>query len=218
MKTMTEPHPIAPPPSRLTRLAGPALILGGIAFFVGGVTHPGDSGEGNKLQQLHEMLVDPSWYPSHAVLLGAMALFAVAVLALRRGRRLTPALDRLLRVVFVIACVATVSMAIHLFAALDAASLAGGKQSAVSLLQTVNETVVDATWGLALATLAVAGGLTRTVGNRITLVFGLVGGLAFALASGTIAFTDTFDPLFKIGSLLAVWAIVVGVIEVRRQA
>lgn len=216
MTTMIEARPDALRTRALSRLAAPALILGGVAFFVGGVTHPRDGGEGNKVQQLHDMLVDSSWYPSHAVLLAAMALFAIGVLAVRQRRDLTSGMERLLKFVFVIACIATVAMAIHLFAALDAQSLADGKQSLVSRVQTVNETVVDAAWGLAVATLAVVGGLTRSVGNRITIPFGLVGGLAFALASATIPYTDTFDPLFKVGSLLSIWAILVGVTEIRR--
>ncbi len=217
MKTMIEARPNDFRTSRLVPLAGPSLVLGGIAFFVGGVTHPRDSGNGNKVQQLHEMLVDSSWYPSHAVLVAAMALFATGILALRRRRDLTTRMERLLKVVLVIACVTMVSMAVHLFAALDAESLADGKQSLVSRAQTVNETIVDATWGLALATLAVVGGLTRSVGNRLTIPFGLVGGLAFALASATIPYTDAFDGLFKVASLLSVWAILVGVLAIRRQ-
>jgi hypothetical protein len=215
MTTLIEPRPNVVRPSRLARLAGPSLAVGGIAFFVGGVTHPSDSGNGNKVQQLHEMLVDSGWYPSHALLLAAMALFATGILALRRRRDLAPGTERVLKAVFVIACIATVSMALHLFAALDAKSLADGKQSLVSRAQTINETVVDASWGLALATLAVVGGLTGSVGNRLTMPLGLVGGLAFALASATIPYTDTFDPLFKIGSLLSVWAILVGVTAIR---
>ena len=76
---------------------------------------------------------------------------------------------------------------------------------------------MQASWALAIAALAVLGGLTRTVGNRLTIPFGLIGGVAFAVASATIPFTDTFDPLFKIGSLIAVWAILTGVISIRRQ-
>ena len=215
MTTMIEGRPDALRRGDPSRLAGPMLVLGGVAFFVGGVTHPRDGGEGNKVQQLHDMLVDSSWYPSHAVLLAAMALFATGILAVRHRRDLTPGMERLLKVVFIIACIATVAMTIHLFAALEAQSLADGKQSLVSRVQTVNETVIDAAWGLAVATLAVVGGLTRSVGNRITIPFGLVGGLAFALASATIPYTDTFDSLFKVGSLLSIWAILVGVTEIR---
>ena len=215
MTTMIEGRPDALRRGDPSRLAGPMLVLGGVAFFVGGVTHPSDRGNGNKVQQLHDMLVESSWYPSHAVLLAAMALFATGILAVRHRRDLAPGMERLLKVVFIIACIATVAMAVHLFAALDAESLVDGKQSLVSRVQTVNETVIDAAWGLAVATLATVGGLTRSVGNRATIPFGLIGGLAFALASATIPYTDTFDSLFKVGSLLSIWAILVGVTEIR---
>lgn len=217
MTTMTDAHPTVSRTNALARLAGPSFVLGGLTFFAGGVTHPGDSGKGNKVQQLHEMLIQPGWYPSHALLLAAMALFATGIFGLRQRRDLTAAMERILKFVFVITCIATVSMTVHLLAALDAGSLADGKPSLVSGIQTVNETVVDATWSLAMVALAVAGGLTRSVGNRITIPFGLVGGLAFALASATIPYTDTFDSLFKVGSLLSVWAILVGVIAMRRR-
>jgi hypothetical protein len=217
MATMIEARPNALRTSRLERAAGPCLVLGGVAFFIGGITHPSDSGHGNKVRQLHDMLVSSSWYPSHAMLLAAMALFAAAVIAFRRQRDLTPRVERLLTVVLVISCNAMVNMTVHLLAALGADSLTDGKQSLLSRVQAVNETV-DALWGLAIAALAVVGGWTRSVGNRVTMLFGLVGGLAFALASATIPYTDTFDPLFKIGSLIAIWAVLVGVDAARQRA
>ena len=71
MATLIEARPDAGRTSGLSRLAGPSFVLGGVGFFVGGVTHPSDGGEGNKVQQLLDMLVDSSWYRSHAVLLAA---------------------------------------------------------------------------------------------------------------------------------------------------
>lgn len=198
------------------RLAGPAFLLGGIAFFIGGATHPTDSGKGNKVLQLREMLVDSSWYPSHALLLVAMALFAAGILALRRRPDLTPGMGKVLKYAAVIACIATVSMTVHLFGALGGDSLADGKHSLISRVQTLNATI-DAAWALAIAALAVLGGLTRTVGNRATIPFGLIGGVAFAVASATVPYTDTFDPLFKMGSLIAVWAVLTGITAIRRQ-
>jgi hypothetical protein len=203
--------------SHPVRVPGLCFVLGGIAFFVGGLTHPTGSGHGNKVQQLHDMLGRPGWYPSHAFLLAAVALIAGGLFASRQRRDLTSGMERLLRIVFVIGCIATVSMAVHLLAPLGAASVAGGKPSLLSRVQALNE-LVDALWAVSLAAVAVAGGLTGAVGNRLTIPFGLVGGLAFALASATIPFTDTFDPLFKVGSLLSVWAIAVGVIAVRHQS
>jgi hypothetical protein len=198
-------------------IGGLSLALGGVTFTAGGATHPSDSGEGNKVEQLHDMLVDGAWYPSHALLVVSMALFAVGILALRRRTDLDQTMTRLLRVVGVIAIVATIGMTVHLLEAINADSLADGEANAYSVLQTLNEIFVDATWGLALMALAVVGGATRAVGNRITLVLGLVGGACFALASATIPFTDRFDGLFPVATLLGIWAVVIGVLEIRRS-
>lgn len=202
--------------SRLNRVSGICLVLGGITFIAGGATHPGDSGEGDKVQQLHEMLVQPSWYPSHALLLLSMGLFTAGIFTISR-RDLGRIMDAATKVIAGIGVLATVGMAAHLFAALEADSLAAGQPTTVSTLQTWNETIVDTLWALSIVVLAVAGGLTRTVGNRVTLPLGLVGGLAYALASATIAFTDRFDPLFPVGSLIGIWAAAVGVVTMTRK-
>ncbi|MFF4128774.1 hypothetical protein ACFYYP_35135 [Microbispora rosea] len=202
--------------SRLNRVSGICLALGGITFIAGGATHPGDSGEGDKVQQLHEMLVQPSWYPSHALLLLSMGLFTTGIFAISR-RDLGRSMAAATKVIAGIGVLATVGMAAHLFAALEADSLAAGQPTTVSTMQTWNETIVDTLWALSIVVLAVAGGLTRTVGNRVTLALGLVGGLAYALASATIAFTDRFDPLFPVGSLIGVWAAAVGVVAMTRK-
>ena len=202
--------------SRLDRAGGACLVLGGVAFVAGGATHPGDSGQGDKVQQLHEMLVQPSWYPSHALLLLSMGLFTAGIFVISR-RDLGRSMATAARVVTGIGVLATVGMAAHLFAALEADSLATGRPTAAFTLQTWNETIIDTLWALSIVFLAVAGGLTRTVGNRVTLALGLVGGLAYALASATIAFTDRFDPLFPVGSLIGIWAVAVGVVAMTRK-
>jgi hypothetical protein len=186
------------------------MILGGVAFFIGGATHPGDSGEGSKVAQLHAMLVDPAWYPSHALLLTAFACFAAGIITIRMRGDLGAGMTKLLTVVSVITVIATLGMLLHLLAATNADAIAGHETNLRYHVQQVVETVFDSLWGLSIAALAVAGGLTRTVGNRITLALGLVGGLTFALASATIAFTDLFDPLFMLGSLIGVWGVAAG--------
>jgi hypothetical protein len=209
MSTST-PTVTRPSTPRLHRISGICLTVGGVAFFAGGATHPGDSGQGNKVEQLHEMLVQPSWYPSHALLLLAMGLFAAGIFVLSRRDDLGRNMATATKVVAGIGAFATVGMAAHLFAALEADALAAGQPTTVSTMQTWNETIVDTVWALSIAFLAVAGGLTRTIGNRVTLGLGVVGGLAFALASATIAFSDRFDVLFPVGSLIGVWAVAVG--------
>lgn len=198
-------------------VAAVSLMLGGVAFIVGGATHPKDSGEGNKVEQLHDMLISDAWYPSHVVLVLSMALFAFGLLTLRRRGDLDSSTARVLGVVAVISVIATIGMTVHLFEAVKADAIADGSKDFYYWLQTANEILVDATWGVALALLAVVGGLTGSLGNRVTMVMGLVGGACFAIASATIAFTDLFDVLFPVGSLLGLWAVVIGALQLRRR-
>lgn len=208
------------PSTRIRRpdpITGACLIVGGVAFCAGGAMHPGDSGTGSKVDQLHDMLVDAMWYPSHALVLVAMVAFAAVILRIRLRGGLDGAMAKVTRVVSVIAVVAVVGMTVHLFSALGAEAIADGNTTFAYQLQVLNETIVNSSWGLGIAALAVAGGLTRTLGNPVTLALGLVGGLAFALASATIAYTDRFDGLFAVASLIGIWGVVVGLMVLLRR-
>jgi len=193
------------------RLGGIFLALGGIAFFAGGVTHPSDSGGGTKVEQLYQAFIQPTWYLSHALLLASFALFAAAILLLRKRGHFGTGMARLVNVVSVVAVVATLGMAVHLMSALGAESIADGQPSLIYLVQKWNETILSTLWGLGIIALAIAGGLTRTLGNWITIPLAVVGGVAWCLATATIAFTDRFDPLFPVASLISVWAVAAGV-------
>jgi hypothetical protein len=210
MSTSTE---VRSHPSRLRRpdrIAGLFLVVGGVTFFAGGATHPSGDGEGSKVAQLREMLIDSMWYPSHALLLVSMACFAAGILAIRLRGGVDAGTAKVARVVSVIAIVATLGTVVHLFAATEAEAIADGGKTFTIHLFTWIETLVNPLWALGICALAVAGGLSRTLGNPFTLVLGVVGGLAYALATATIAFTDVFDPLFPVSSLLGIWGVVVG--------
>lgn len=212
MTTSMDARPsLAPAALHSDRLGGICLALGGVAFLAGGAIHPADTGGGTKVEQLYEAFVQPSWYPSHGLLLASFGLFAAAILLFRRRGDLGPGMTRLAAVVSAVAVVSTLGMAVHLLAALDAGSIADGQPSLTSQVQTWNETIVNTLWGLGIIALALTGGLTRTLGNRITIPLGVVGGAAWCLAAATIAFTDRFDSLFPVaGSLVSAWAVVAG--------
>ena len=216
MSTTTRPGPASTRPSVVV-VGGLSMIAGGITFVAGGATHPRDSGHGNKVEQLHDMLVDGAWYPSHLLLVVSFGLFAVGVLALRQRSDLDATTGRIVRIVGIVAVLATAGMTVHLLEAVNAATLADGEANLYSWLQTANEILVDATWGLSMSALALAGGRSGTIGNRATLVLGLVGGVCFALASATIPFTDMFDGLFPVATLLGLWAVIVGILGLRRR-
>lgn len=70
-----------------------------------------------------------------------------------------------------------------------------------------------------MAWFAVVGAATRTVGNVVTAVPGVVGGVAYALAGATILITDALDGLFPLAAGIAVWAAAAGVgLLLRRRA
>lgn len=213
---------LSPPPLRSARLGGMCFALGGVTFFAGGVTHPQPtiprSQGATEVETLYDMLVQSSWYPSHALLLGSFALFATAVLLLRRRGDLDARMAGVANVVSVLLVVSTLAMAVHLLNALGAESIADGQRALAYEIATWNETIFSTLWGVGIVTLAVAGGLTQTLGNRIIMPLGVVGGVAWCLAAATIAFTDRFDPLFPIaGSLIPVWAVTVGVMWALRR-
>lgn len=193
------------------------LIVGGIAFFASGPMHPKGSDEGDKTEQLHSMLVDSAWYPAHLVAVLGFACVAAGLLALGRDPVLRKRLGRLLPVSIGVGLLGTVGAVIHLLAGTQAAEIEGGSTTPLVAAFMGVETVVNPAWGLMIAALAVAGGLTRTLGNRVVLAFGLLGGLAFAVATATIAYVDTFDPLFPVAGLAGLWLVAVGVVGMTRR-
>lgn len=157
------------------------------AFSASGPLHPTGSDQGNKTDQLHSILVESAWYPAQLVALVSFACVAAGLLALKRDPVVRDHLGRMLLISVTIAAFMGV------------------------------ETIVNPAWGLTIAALAVAGGLTRAFGNRIVLALGLLGGIAFAVATATIAFTDTFDPLFPVAGLAGAWLVATGVVGLTRR-
>lgn len=217
MTTLRHTRTTAPVAPRLDRIGHLLLIAGGVAFFASGPLHPTGRDEGDKTEQLHSMLVDSAWYPAHLVGLLGFACVAAGLLALRRDPVVRDHLGKLLTISATVAVVAVVGALIHLFAATQAAEIEDGGTAPLVVAFMGVETIVNPAWGLMIAALAVAGGLTRALGNRIVLPLGLVGGLAFALATATIAYVDTFDPLFPVAGLAGVWLVATGVVGLTRR-
>lgn len=218
MTTTTRPTVTASTGSRsLLRVAGMLLILAGIAFLAYGPLHPSDSG-GSKVDALGEMLEDPMWLPAHLVGLASYACFAAAVLAIREGMAPGSTMRRVSTVVSVVGVAGTIAMVVHALGFLGADAVrSGGEDAFWYQVMTWNESIVNAVWALSIATLVVAGGLTRTVGDRIIMPLGLAGALAYALALATVPFIDTFDGLFPVSGLLAVWALIAGIMLLGRR-
>lgn len=211
-------------PARSRRLAldgGTIAAFAGaaVAFNVGGTLHPNDSGTGGKVAQLHDMLLDSTWYPAHLGLLASLGLFTVAFLRLPGRFELAPVTRRLVRVMAVVSALTTAAMVPHLLAPLGADSIADGHSNAFSVFMTIDETLVDAPWALGIALLALLAGVSGDLGNPVIAVAGVVGGVSFAAAAVSIPFTDALDGLFAVGGMgMTIWALsVAGVGGWRRR-
>jgi hypothetical protein len=205
--------------SRIRLDLAPALLLivGGAAFFASGPLHPKGSDEGDKTEQLRSMLVDSLWFPAHAVGLLGFACIAAGLLAVRRQRGLPDRARRPLAIASVTSVVATAGALVHLLAGTQGDALEdGGITPLVGAFMGV-ETLVNPVWALTVVWLAAVGGVTGALGNRLLAAVGAIGGVAFALATATIAFVDTLDPLFPVAGLLGIWAIAVGVTGIIRR-
>jgi hypothetical protein len=108
-------------------------------------------------------------------------------------------------------------MLLHLIAALDAGRIAAHHATPLTDVQVVVETVTVPIFGLSIAVLAVIGALSRTLGNWIAAVFGVLGGVGYAIAGATFLFTEATDPLFPTAAGIALWAVIAGIGLLRRR-
>ena len=205
-------------PSRVGRdVRGPAsgLLVGGALFFVGGSMHPSGEdvpGAGVK-EALRSMFVDPAWDRSHGLILLGMVVIAAVLVALVRSSALSS--DSRAQKVGVIAAVCAVLGAVdavpHLFAASEADAIAAGDSTPITNVHVVLQTVIVPAFGFSMAGLAVIGAQTRTLGNWVTAVPGVVGGVAYGIAGATVLFIDGVAVLFAGAAGLAVWVFAAGV-------
>ena len=199
---------------RTGRLVTWGLLAGGALFFVGGSMHPReDPPDATRHEVLRLMFVDPAWYPAHFLILVGSILIAASLVAMVRGGNLV-AFPRA-RMAAVIAAAGAVLGAlgalVHLLAALDADRIATHAATPFTNLMGPIETLTVPAFGFSIAALALVGGLTRTLGNRVTAVLGVVGGLGYGVAGGTILFTDRLDFLFPTASGIGLWAAAAGI-------
>jgi hypothetical protein len=109
------------------------------------------------------------------------------------------------------AALASVALLLHLLAANEADRLAVGGDAPITDTLLVVDTIAIPVFGLGIAALALVGALTRTVGNVVVAIPGVVGGVGYALAAGTILISDHLDGLFPTAIGIALWAAAVGV-------
>jgi hypothetical protein len=197
------------------------LAVGGLLFLAGGALHPTDDLPGESMaQQLKAMYEDPRWYPGHTAMFVGMALITVALFGLVRapGIANVPRLRFTTLVTAVTSALATIGALLHVVAATDVDRIGDGDNTPpLSSVYLVVETIGVPLFSFSVAALAIVGAMTRTLGNWVIAVFGVVGGIGYGLAGGTAIFTPVFDMLFPTAIAVAVWTAAAGVWLLLRQ-
>lgn len=205
------------PPQRRDLVSGGALIVGAAFFLPSGLLHP-EPGPGTDMQQLHEMVTDPTWIPSAALTVAAFACFALAFARLSRsGDRST----RVLRWGAVSSVAVAVGSFVYLFGRVGSDSLARDEGNWFSSVMFVTHLFVNPAWGLTVAAVAVVCALNsrggRGMGRTVSVVVGVVGGLTWTVSMLTAPYLDIDDVTFPIaGTLLTLWTLAHGVALLRR--
>lgn len=195
-------------------LAGCGLLLGGAIFFIGGSMHPKqDPPDVTVHEHLRIMFEDPAWYPSHAVLLLGMVLLAASLVALVRQGALAalPRVQKAGMVAAVTSAIAAFGMLLHLVAGSEADKIAAGGSTPIVNVHLVVETLTVPAFGFSIAAFAVLAAFGRIVGDRVTAVIGLLGGVGYGLAGGTLLLTDALNDLFPLAAGIGIWAAAAGI-------
>lgn len=203
----------ATPADRADPLIGWMLLAGGAIFFIGGSMHPKEDPPGvSTKEHLRVMFEDRAWYPSHLIVLAGIALIAISLVLLVHGRTLiaAPSAQRTAVIAMVASVLGTFGMFLHLIAATEADKIVAHQSTPIIDVNGIVETFTVPFFGFSIAALAIVGAVTRTLGNRVTAVLGVLGGVGFGLAGATILFTDRLDFLFPAAAGIGLWSIAAG--------
>ena len=95
------------------------FTVGGLLYFVGAFNHP-------RGMTMADMLVDPTWIPSHAGVFSGLLSMTVGLVVFRRSSRVSPTMDRWILATIVLAVLETIEMGLHTMAYVDADALSPG--------------------------------------------------------------------------------------------
>ncbi len=195
-------------PSLATRLC---LIVGGVLISVGGPMHPGGT--------MVQMLADPIWFPSHAMITVGFLAFIVGLELLRR-QGTTPRVQRWLVLALAATVLQTIDMALHTMAYVDGPALAAEQATPVLDAHLAMTAVAYPVFGALLAVFMVVAGRERVLGSNWISWIGVTGCIGHGLAGPlTVVWGIPWAPiLFPLIVLVAVWGILAGVWPSRARA
>jgi len=189
----------------------PLLLAAGVLMIAGSATHPRDP-------SMQQMLMNPIWVPSHALMLaGYVSLLASLVLLHRSGGG---PVGRWMVIALAGTALQTVEALFHLISVVDAGRLQAGHATPVFTAHMVLGAVGYPVFALVAAALVIAGARTRTLGRWWIAPLGVLGALLPGLAGVLVIWMGATGVgfLFAGIALFGLWEIVAAVLPVRVAA
>lgn len=182
------------------------FVAGAVLMMSGGPQHPG----GTMLQ----MLQDPKWFISHALITAGFIALTAALVVMRREMAGAPRVAKAMRFALPVTILQTIEYVMHTIASVDAANLAAGNSTPVLTTHLTMALVVYPLWAAGMIPLVIAGMRDRAFGSKWIGWLGLAGlvahGLSAPLAAGLgIAGARILFPMLMFFSLwmalAAIW-------------
>lgn len=188
------------------------FILGGVLILIGGPQHPRGT--------MAQMLVDPAWFRSHALLFGGFLAWTIGLWLLHHARPALALLDRWLRIGVAATALQAFEMAVHTMAYMDAEALVAGTATPVLTAHLWLSVLIYPAFGAAMIGLIWKGQRQRALGSPWIGWLGILGAAAHgASAPLVIAFNvGAARILFPMLMLLALWFVLAGVWPTRASA
>lgn len=188
----------------------PFLIVAGILMIAGAMTHPRDP-------SMQQMLLNPIWVPSHALMLVGYVSLLASLFLLRRGG---VALGRWMSIVIAGTALQTLEAFFHLIAVIDADRMAAGHATPVFTTHMLLGAVGYPVFALAGIALVVAGVRARALGSWWIAPLGILGAILPGLAGILVIWMGVsgVGVLFAGIAIFGLWAILAAMMPVRAPA
>jgi hypothetical protein len=197
----------------MTRIASwrPFLIAAGVLMIAGAMTHPRDP-------SMQQMLMNPVWVPSHALMLaGYVSLLASLFLLHRSGGG---PVGRWMLIAIAGTALQTLEAFFHLIAVVDAERMQAGHAAPVFTTHMVLGALGYPVFALVGIALVVAGARTRTLGRWWIAPLGILGALLPGLAGVLVIWMGVtgVGVLFAGITFFGLWEILAALLPVRVAA
>ena len=189
------------------------FILGGLFYIGGGSRHPNGV--------MVDMLADPAWFPSHAVMFVALVVQTAGWVMLRRTGACSRKLDLLLLLAIVASALKVVEMAIHAMAYVDVEALRAGESTPIHTTHTWLAVAVYPLFGLILIAVIWLGWREGVLGSAWIGWIGMLGGTLLGAAVLIVGVAGMLQAqgLFAAGAIcLSLWFVLAGAWPARPPA